>query len=67
MLNQLKYGCVELSVGKRAVEKAASRKSPTAGLFHSAWKSRKSAGFRTFSTAPTTTDLPVQFSGNKNS
>jgi hypothetical protein len=27
-------------MGKRAVEKAAAWKSPTAGLSHSAWKSR---------------------------
>src|SRR5215472_3974789 len=33
-------GCVALFMGKRAVEKAAARKSPTAGLPHSAWKSR---------------------------
>ncbi len=41
-------GSVALFVGKRAVEKAASWKSPTPGLSHSAC---------TFSTAPTTANL----------
>jgi molybdopterin biosynthesis enzyme MoaB len=35
-------------VGKGAVEKAASWKSPTTGLSHSAWKSRKSGGISHF-------------------
>jgi hypothetical protein len=35
-------------MGKRAVEKAAAWKSPTAGLFHSAWKSRNSGGISRF-------------------
>jgi hypothetical protein len=41
-------GSVALFVGKRAVEKAASWKSPTPGLSHSAWKSRKSGGISHF-------------------
>jgi hypothetical protein len=39
-------------VGKRAVEKAASLKSPQTGLSHFAWKSRKSGAISTFTTAP---------------
>src|SRR5215813_10676996 len=41
-------GCVAVFVGKRAVEKAATWKSPTTGLSHSAWKSRKSGGISHF-------------------
>jgi hypothetical protein len=47
-------------MGKKAVEKATAWKSPTAGLSHSAWKSRNSGGISHFSTAPTTADLLVQ-------
>src|ERR1035437_10257259 len=36
----------------RSVEDAAPRKSPRAGLFHLAWKSRKSGGVPTSSTPP---------------
>src|ERR1019366_5052707 len=36
----------------RSVQDAAPRKSPKAGLFHLAWKSRKSGGITTSSTAP---------------
>ena len=46
------YGCVALFVGKRTVEKAAAWKSPTAGLFHSAWKSRNTGGISHFSHRP---------------
>jgi hypothetical protein len=42
-------------VGKRAVENAAPRKSPKAGLSHCAWKSRNRSGISAFSTAPATT------------
>jgi hypothetical protein len=31
-------------MGKKAVEKAVTWKSPEPGLFHSTWKSRKSSG-----------------------
>jgi hypothetical protein len=37
------------------VENGAPRKSPKAGLSHSAWKSRKGSEISTFSTAPATT------------
>ncbi|HXX56255.1 MAG TPA: hypothetical protein VEJ17_00515, partial [Candidatus Nitrosotalea sp.] len=47
-----KKGCVALFVGKRAVEKAAAWKSPTAGLSHSAWKSRNRGGISHFSHRP---------------
>src|SRR5258708_17426799 len=40
--------------GTRAVEKAAPRKSPKAGLFLCAWKSRNGSGISTFPTAPAT-------------
>jgi hypothetical protein len=50
-----KLGSIALFVGKRAVENAAPRKSPKAGLFHCAWKSRNRSGISTFSTAPATT------------
>src|SRR5947209_867729 len=43
-----KSGSVAESVGKRAVEKTRSGKSPTAGLSHYAWKSRTSSGITTF-------------------
>jgi hypothetical protein len=49
-------------VGKRAVEKDASRKSPKARLSHSAWKSRKSSAISTFPTAPATTNHLVGLS-----
>jgi hypothetical protein len=39
----------------RPVEDAAPRKSPKAGLFHLAWKSRKSGGIPTSSTATAAT------------
>ena len=39
----------------RSVEDAAPRKSPKAGLSHLAWKSRKSGGIPTSSTAPAAT------------
>ena len=38
-----------------SVEDAAPRKSPKAGLFHLAWKSRKRGGIPTSSTAPAAT------------
>jgi hypothetical protein len=41
-------GSVALFVGKKAVEKAAAWKSPTAGLSHSAWKSRNSGAISHF-------------------
>jgi hypothetical protein len=41
-------GSVALFAGKKAVEKAAAWKSPTAGLSHSAWKSRNSSGISHF-------------------
>ena len=50
-----KSGSIAEFVGKRAVEKAATWKSPEAGLSHYAWKSRKSGGISTFPTAPATT------------
>ena len=50
-----KTGSVAQFVGKRAVENAAPRKSPKAGLSHCAWKSRNRSGISTFSTAPATT------------
>jgi hypothetical protein len=50
------YGSLAQFVGKRAVEKDAPRKSPKAGLSHSAWKSRKSRAISTFPTAPATTN-----------
>jgi len=37
-------------VGKKAVEDAAPWKSPRAGLFHLAWKSRKNGEIPTSST-----------------
>jgi hypothetical protein len=40
---------------KRSVEEGAPRKSPGAGLFHLAWKSRKCYGIPTPSTAPAAT------------
>jgi hypothetical protein len=46
-------GCAAVSVGKRAMEKDASWKSPKARLSHCAWESRKGGGISTFSTAPT--------------
>jgi NADPH:quinone reductase-like Zn-dependent oxidoreductase len=49
------YGSTAQFGGKRAVENAASWKSPKAGLFHCAWKSHNGSGISTFSTAPTTT------------
>ena len=45
-------GCVALFMGKRAVEKAAAWKSPTAELSHSAWKSRDRGGISHFSHRP---------------
>ena len=51
------FGSVAEFVGKKAVEKAASRKSPKAGLSLSAWKSRESDGISPFPTAPTTGSL----------
>src|SRR2546423_4106329 len=53
---KLKEGSLAQFVGKRAVEKDAPRKSPKAGLSHSAWKSRKSRAISTFPTAPATTN-----------
>jgi hypothetical protein len=55
-------------MGKRAVEKAAAWKSPTAGLSHSAWKSRNSGGISHFFHRPDYggfTDLILR--GHKNS
>lgn len=49
--NEIKCGSVAGSVGKRAMEKDASWKSPKAGLSHSAWKSRKPGWISTFTTA----------------
>jgi hypothetical protein len=49
------HGSIALFVGKWAVEKHASWKSPTAGLSHSAWKSGKCGRIPSFPTAPTTT------------
>jgi hypothetical protein len=40
---------------KESVEEAAPRKSPRAGLSHLAWKSRKSGGIPTSSTASAAT------------
>ena len=50
-----KRGSIAEFGGKRAVENGAPRKSPKAGLSHSAWKSRKGSEISTFSTAPATT------------
>jgi hypothetical protein len=48
-------GSIAEFVGKRAMENAASRKSPKAGLSHGAWKSRNRSDISTFPTAPATT------------
>jgi hypothetical protein len=54
-------GSLAQFVGKRTVEKDASRESPKAGLSHSAWKSRKSRAISTFPTASaaTTNHFPL--------
>jgi hypothetical protein len=49
------FGSIAEFVGKKAVEDAAPRKSPRAGLSPCAWKSRKSGGIPTSSTASATT------------
>jgi hypothetical protein len=48
-------GSIAEFVGKRAMENAASRKSPKAGLSDGAWKSRNRSDISTFPTAPATT------------
>src|SRR5580704_937927 len=42
-------GSIAQFMGKLAMEKAAAWKSPKSGLFHYAWKSRKSSGISHFS------------------
>src|SRR5260370_19661079 len=49
----IRFTCT-IGGGTRAVEKAAPRKSPKAGLFLCAWKSRNGSGISTFPTAPAT-------------
>ena len=66
--NQKTYGCVSLFVGKGAVEKAASWKSRTAGLFRFAWKSRNSGGISHFFHRPDYGGFTGSiFGGHKNS
>src|SRR5215467_9514180 len=55
-----KNGSVALFMGKRAVEKAATWKSPTTGLSHSTWKSRNRSGISHFFHRATTADLLVR-------
>ncbi len=50
---------------KRAVEEDAPWKSPSAGLFHLAWKSRKCGGIPTSPTAPTATKHDSNFPGQE--
>src|SRR5260370_40572288 len=47
----IRFTCT-IGGGTRAVEKAGPRKSPKAGLFLCAWKSRNGSGISTFPTAP---------------
>ena len=61
----LKEGSTAQFGGKRAVENAAPRKSPKAGLFHCAWKSRNRGRISTFSTAPATTGKLSDSTGKK--
>jgi len=61
-------GCVALFMGKRAVEKAAAWKTPTAGLSHFAWKSRNCGAISHFFHRPAYEGFcfPI-LSGKKNS
>jgi hypothetical protein len=43
-----KIGSIALFMGKKAVEKAVTWKSPKPGLFHSTWKSSKERGISHF-------------------